>query len=903
MNINRTHTPPPQTPAAGAAAQLQTHSYTVRSGDSLWQIAQRELGNGDAWPDLYAQNREAIGPDPNRLQPGTVLQVQGRTVPTPSPRPAADPAGETASAASENSYTVRSGDSLWKIAERELGNGAAWPELYALNQETIGPSPDRLQPGMVLQLRPADPAAAPASPAEALPEDTAPAQPELPAAGSAAPSVPLLDEEPEVPADPPAATDVPDDATAPVLVEEAPEQPAGPVVSEDAAPAATDVPDDATASVLVEEAPEQPAGPAVNEDAAPAVPADAAPPATVETPAQPPAPAADPAPAVETSSPPSPLQSQVESLVRQVDRRGQNAAVHADPVGGIPQVIRATDELLALYNSGELNALPDGPLREQAEAWVLDAAAARTGKALQGWSGFAESENQALQHQLQSPAFQALPAERQERLVQQAALSHEILISLPDLRPDQQQVLQALAPWLGAPLAEAPPAPSAEAAGAPEPMTEAPEPPAAPAPLASAAVPATAEAPAPAALAPQSPVPPAAESPAVVPAPDTPPAVASEAPAAPAAPAADSAPPAAPQPAQGPPEHATLPEAPVTPAAESLPQVQPSPAETLQIRAEVLLERIDGRGYTASHHGDPVGGIPQVAEAMGEVLGLVNSGENKILADAQLQQRLESWATEIAAARFSREAQRWDGFSEGQAASLNQHLNSAAFNALPAERQHQLLQALTMTYDIARSLPNAGPETQALLSTLQPRLEPQLGHAPTAEAAPAEVETAASSPEYQTLAETLARKSSRWGSFSHADKAALLKQQAEAVWQAQPAERARLALDLAHNDQHELAGELLSREPALAADILQQPGFPAVRLLDNLKDGPAIDLMLGLARSATPEAQQVLSDTLEAFDAFFSFQDRTAPFAQLTQSPAFASLSPELQARIRDFVR
>lgn len=34
-------------------------------------------------------------------------------------------------------YTVKSGDSLWKIAQQKLGNGSRWKEIYNLNKATI----------------------------------------------------------------------------------------------------------------------------------------------------------------------------------------------------------------------------------------------------------------------------------------------------------------------------------------------------------------------------------------------------------------------------------------------------------------------------------------------------------------------------------------------------------------------------------------------------------------------------------------------------------------------------------------------------------------------------------------------------------------------------------------------
>lgn len=47
--------------------------YTVKSGDSLWRIAQNLLGDGDLWPQIYEANKDIIGPDPNLIQPGQRL--------------------------------------------------------------------------------------------------------------------------------------------------------------------------------------------------------------------------------------------------------------------------------------------------------------------------------------------------------------------------------------------------------------------------------------------------------------------------------------------------------------------------------------------------------------------------------------------------------------------------------------------------------------------------------------------------------------------------------------------------------------------------------------------------------------------------------------------------------------
>lgn len=56
--------------------------YTVAAGDTLSGVA-AALAVPGGWPALYAANRRAIGPDPNTIQPGTVLRVPGPVPPVP----------------------------------------------------------------------------------------------------------------------------------------------------------------------------------------------------------------------------------------------------------------------------------------------------------------------------------------------------------------------------------------------------------------------------------------------------------------------------------------------------------------------------------------------------------------------------------------------------------------------------------------------------------------------------------------------------------------------------------------------------------------------------------------------------------------------------------------------------
>jgi hypothetical protein len=70
--------------AATAAAPAPPPTVLVQPGDTLWALAEAELRTrtgtpptdrqvAQAWPSWWAANREAVGPDPHLLLPGTAL--------------------------------------------------------------------------------------------------------------------------------------------------------------------------------------------------------------------------------------------------------------------------------------------------------------------------------------------------------------------------------------------------------------------------------------------------------------------------------------------------------------------------------------------------------------------------------------------------------------------------------------------------------------------------------------------------------------------------------------------------------------------------------------------------------------------------------------------------------------
>ena len=98
------------------------NTYTVQAGDTLSGIAAKY---GTTYQELAALNGIS---DPNIIHVGQVLIVSQNT--------------------SSHTYYVQAGDSLWGIAQSQLGDGTRYQEIKALNRL----SDDTIYPGQVLQL-------------------------------------------------------------------------------------------------------------------------------------------------------------------------------------------------------------------------------------------------------------------------------------------------------------------------------------------------------------------------------------------------------------------------------------------------------------------------------------------------------------------------------------------------------------------------------------------------------------------------------------------------------------------------------------------------------------------------------------------------------------------------------
>ncbi|HEY6683426.1 MAG TPA: LysM peptidoglycan-binding domain-containing protein [Propionibacteriaceae bacterium] len=113
------------------------HQHLVQPGDDLWSLAERYYGEGRDWRKIAAANPTVLTGGPDRLQVGWRLRI-----PDLDEGPARD---------GQRVVTVRRGDTLSSIAERELGAAARWTEIFHANRAQLN-DPDELAVGMRLVL-------------------------------------------------------------------------------------------------------------------------------------------------------------------------------------------------------------------------------------------------------------------------------------------------------------------------------------------------------------------------------------------------------------------------------------------------------------------------------------------------------------------------------------------------------------------------------------------------------------------------------------------------------------------------------------------------------------------------------------------------------------------------------
>ncbi len=187
--------------------------FTVTAGDmTLWDIAERELGDGTRWVHLQALNPglEADTDATGVLRVGTELAmpsdyVASERLAAPEMREAVASGQQTEKPGDDARgtvvVTVAPNDTLWELSGEHLGAPGRYTEIYQDNRQVIGDDPDLVRPGQELVIHDSQLAASPLEPAERAPdqpeENRAPAEEAPPAPEPSAEAPPQAGDRPE----------------------------------------------------------------------------------------------------------------------------------------------------------------------------------------------------------------------------------------------------------------------------------------------------------------------------------------------------------------------------------------------------------------------------------------------------------------------------------------------------------------------------------------------------------------------------------------------------------------------------------------------------------------------------------------------------------------------------------
>ena len=152
-----------------AEAAPPTRPHTVKRGESLWSIAEKQLGDGRRYTEIAALNTRLLdGKGDGFLKPGWTLNL-----------PLDEDTVAASATASATSYTVRKGDTLSEIALDHYGDARAYPRIVEASRHLTQPdgrhltNPDVIDVGWTLTLpQPSTNAATPQT--EGVPEQSTP---------------------------------------------------------------------------------------------------------------------------------------------------------------------------------------------------------------------------------------------------------------------------------------------------------------------------------------------------------------------------------------------------------------------------------------------------------------------------------------------------------------------------------------------------------------------------------------------------------------------------------------------------------------------------------------------------------------------------------------------------------
>jgi hypothetical protein len=136
--------------SGNAAAPTGMKEYVAQSGDNVSRMASNLMGgNTKANRDAIIRANPSLQQDANKVIVGRTYRIPasaGEATPASAVMQTAvvvqqqsqpRPIQQVPASATEYWYTVKEGDSLWKIAADQLGNGNAWASIKELNKDVL----------------------------------------------------------------------------------------------------------------------------------------------------------------------------------------------------------------------------------------------------------------------------------------------------------------------------------------------------------------------------------------------------------------------------------------------------------------------------------------------------------------------------------------------------------------------------------------------------------------------------------------------------------------------------------------------------------------------------------------------------------------------------------------------
>ena len=142
-NVTGTNGTVSQTEKDSQIATQKTITYTVAAGDTLSKIALKMYGDRKFWRKIYADNKDVLK-NPNRIYVGQKLTLYFDPDETRNQ-------SDADSTVKANTYVIKPGDTLWKIATKLYKKGYYWKNIYEANRKTIK-SPEKIRVGQMIEL-------------------------------------------------------------------------------------------------------------------------------------------------------------------------------------------------------------------------------------------------------------------------------------------------------------------------------------------------------------------------------------------------------------------------------------------------------------------------------------------------------------------------------------------------------------------------------------------------------------------------------------------------------------------------------------------------------------------------------------------------------------------------------